>query len=283
VSDDGRTDDGATDATAGGESIPTLGDAGVSALGLGTMGLDAPAEAEAVTTALEMGYRHVDTAQIYGNESVVGDAVAAADVPREEVFLATKVWADSLAYDDVLDSARESLERLGVDHVDLLYVHRPIDAYDPAETLPAFDRLREEGSIRHVGVSNFAPEELATARDVLDAPVAAHQFEFHPLFTRPALVDDAREHGTVPVAYSPLSGGRAGEVDEVVSVAEKHGTTPEAVSLAWVRERGLAAIPKASSARHLRANLEAFASLSLDPDDVALIDGVEREVELFPE
>lgn len=262
---------------------PTLGDANVPAVGLGTMGLDTPSEAEAVTTALEMGYRHVDTAQIYGNESVVGDAIAASAVPREDVFLATKVWADKLAYDDVIESTRESMDRLGVESLDLLYVHRPIDAYDPEETLAAFDHLREEGLIRHVGVSNFELDELATARDHLDAPIAAHQTEYHPLFARPELLEDAREHGTVPVAYSPMAGGAVTRVDEVVAVAEERGVTPQAVSLAWVRAKGMAVIPKSSSARHLRANFDAATSLSLDAEEVARIDAVEREVELYPE
>ncbi|SFG56647.1 2,5-diketo-D-gluconate reductase B [Halopelagius inordinatus] len=263
--------------------IRTLGDANVPAVGLGTMGLDTPSDAEAVTAAVEMGYRHVDTAQIYGNESVVGDAIAVSDVPREDVFLATKVWADNLAYDDVIESTRESMDRLGVDYLDLLYVHRPIDAYDPAETLSAFDRLRDEGLIRHVGVSNFEVAELATARAHLDAPIAAHQTEYHPLFSRPELLEDAREHGTVPVAYSPMAGGKVTEVDDVVAVAEKHGTTPQAVSLAWLRAKGMAVVPKSSSTPHLRANLDAATGLALDEADVARIDAVEREVELYPE
>jgi 2,5-diketo-D-gluconate reductase B len=261
----------------------TVGAASVPAVGLGTMGLDTPEAATAVTRALELGYRHVDTAQIYDNESVVGDAVAAADVPREEVFLATKVWADNLAYEDVLASTEASMDRLGVDYLDLLYVHRPVDTYDPEETLSAFDHLREEGVIRHVGVSNFELDDLRTARDHLDAPVAANQIEYHPLFTRPELLADARDHDYAPVAYSPLSGGRVRDVDAVCEVAAKHDTTPEAVSLAWLRAKGLAVVPKASSERHLRANLDAATSLSIDDADVAAIDAVEREVELFPE
>ncbi|MDS0294151.1 aldo/keto reductase [Halogeometricum luteum] len=261
----------------------TVGEAGVPAVGLGTMGLETTKEARAVTTALEMGYRHVDTAQIYDNEAVVGDAAAAADVPREDVFLATKVWADKLGYDDVLSSTRASLERLRTDYVDLLYVHRPIDAYDPETTLAAFDRLREEGLIRRVGVSNFTVEELATARDHLDAPIAAHQTEFHPLFNRPELLADAREHGEAVVAYSPMAGGLVSEVEEVVAVAEKHDTTPHAVSLAWARAKGCAVVPKASSESHLRANLAAATTLELDDEDVARIDGIDRERELFPE
>ncbi|CQR54149.1 MULTISPECIES: aldo/keto reductase [Haloferax] len=251
-------------------------------IGLGTMGLDTPGEAAAVTAALELGYRHVDTAQIYGNEAVVGDALAAADVPREDVTLATKVWADSLAPADVRRTTRESLDRLGVDYVDLLYVHRPIDTYDPEATLSAFDELVDDGLARGVGVSNFTVAEVDEALDLLDAPLVAHQTEYHPLFQRPELLDHAERHDYDVVAYSPLSGGRVRDVDEVVAVAESHGATPEAVSLAWLAEKGLCPIPKASSERHLRANLDAV-SLELDAADVATIDGIESEVELFPE
>ncbi|UVE50668.1 aldo/keto reductase [Haloferax larsenii] len=254
----------------------------VPRVGLGTMGLDTPAEASAVTTALEMGYRHVDTAQIYENEAVVGDAVAAADVARDEVFLATKVWADSLGYDDAIRTTRESLDRLGTDFVDLLYVHRPRETYDPPETLRAFDDLVDDGLARGVGVSNFTVPELDDALDLLDAPLVAHQTEYHPLFQRPALLDHADEHGYDVVAYSPLAGGRVREVDEVVDVAEKHDTTPESVSIAWLVAKGVCVIPKASSETHLRANLRA-ADLELDAEDVVAIDSVEREVELYPE
>ena len=254
----------------------------VPRIGLGTMGLDTPAEATAVTEALEMGYRHVDTAQIYDNESVVGDAIAAADTPREDVFLATKVWADSLASDDVHRTTRESLARLGTEYVDLLYVHRPIDTYDPQETLAAFDELVADGLVGAVGVSNFDIDELDEALSVLDAPLVAHQTEYHPLFQRPELLEHAERHDYDVVAYSPLSGGRVRDVDAVVSVADKHDVTPEAVSLAWLAAKGVCVIPKASSERHLRANLEAV-DVQLDDEDVAAIDAVDREIELYPE
>ncbi|WP_410766608.1 aldo/keto reductase [Haloferax sp. DFSO60] len=250
--------------------------------GLGTMGLDTPEKATAVTTALELGYRHIDTAQIYENEQVVGDALAKADVPRDDISLATKVWADSLAYDDVLRTTRESLDRLGTDYADLLYVHRPIETYDPPETLRAFDELVDSSLVENVGVSNFTVEELDEAVDLLSAPLAAHQTEYHPLFQRPELLEHAREHGYDVVAYSPLAGGRVGEIDEVVAVADKHDTTPEAVSIAWLVAKGVCVIPKASSERHLRANMEAT-TLSLDVEDVEHLDSIENEVELFPE
>ncbi|WP_435062534.1 aldo/keto reductase [Halobaculum sp. EA56] len=256
-------------------------------VGLGTMGLDGDDGARAVGTALDLGYRHLDTAQVYGNEASVGAGLAAAlydgTVARGDVTVATKTWIDRLAPEDVRPSTEASLDRLGLDAVDLLYVHRPKGRYDPEGTLAAYDRLVDDGLVRHVGVSNFAPPELDEAMDRLDAPLAAHQTEYHPLFRRPALREHAVEHGYALVAYSPLAGGRVREVEAVRAVAERHDATPEAVAVAWlVGKEGVVTIPKASSEAHLRANLAA-ADLELDPEDEARIDAVEREEELFPE
>ncbi|ELZ40185.1 aldo/keto reductase [Halorubrum tebenquichense] len=258
-------------------------------VGLGTMGIDDP---DAVATALALGYRHLDTARIYDNEAVVGQGLAAglaaddgADEPlgRDDVTVATKLWIDDLAADAVAPAARESADRLGVDALDLLYVHRPRGDYDPDATLPALDRLVDEGLVRNVGVSNFELADLDRAVERLDAPLAAHQTELHPLFYRPELLDHARDHGYPVVAYSPLAGGRVREIDAVVEVAEAHGATPEAVAIAWATAKDpVVAIPKASSEAHLRANLAA-ADLELTDEEVAAIDAVEREEELFPE
>lgn len=252
-------------------------------VGLGTMGLDGDDGARAVATALALGYRHLDTAQVYGNEPTVGEGLARADVAREAVTVATKTWIDRLAPDDVRPSTRASLDRLGLDTLDLLYVHRPRGGYDPAGTLGAFDALVDDGLVRAVGVSNFPVDRLDEAVDRLDAPLAAHQTEYHPLFRRPALREHAVEHGYPLVAYSPLAGGRVREVEAVRAVAERHGTTPEAATIAWLAgKEGVVTVPKASSEAHLRANLEA-ATLDLDPEDRARIDAVEREEELYPE
>lgn len=261
------------------ESLPPVG--------LGTMGLDTPEAAETVTRALELGYRHVDTARIYGNETLVGAAVAeavgAGAVDRESLVLATKLWADSLGYDDALAAARESADRLGVGTVDLLYVHRPVDTYDPAETLPALDRLVEEGTVDRLGVSNFEPDQLDVVRETLDAPLYAHQTELHPLYQRPDLVGYAQRHDHALVAYSPLADGKVFDVPELVEVAERHDTTPAAVSIAWLTGlENVVAIPRTTSEAHLRANLAA-AELSLDTADVAAIESIDREEELFPE
>ncbi|WP_096395456.1 aldo/keto reductase [Halorubrum trapanicum] len=253
-------------------------------VGLGTMGIDDP---DPVATALSVGYRHLDTARIYGNEAVVGEGIAAAlageELDREDVTVATKLWTDDLAADAVAPAARESADRLGVDALDLLYVHRPRGDYDPEATLPALDRLVDEGLVGGVGVSNFELADLDRAVDVLGRPPAAHQTELHPLFYKSELLDHAREHGYLVVAYSPLAGGRVRDVDPVVEVADAHGTTPEAVAIAWATAKEpVVTIPKASTEEHLRANLAA-ADLELTDAEVAAIDAVEREEELFPE
>jgi len=149
-------------------------------LGLGTYDItDHEVCAESVETALEVGYRHVDTAEGYDNERAVGEGIAAADVDREDVFVATKVSSENLAREDVLEHARASADRLGVETLDLLYVHWPIRAYDPEGTLAALDELYDEGLVRHVGLSNFLPGQLDEALDRLEAPLFAHQVECH--------------------------------------------------------------------------------------------------------
>ena len=235
---------------------------------------------EHVRRALEMGYRHVDTAQAYGNERYVGEGIARADVPREEVFLATKTAHPDHPVperEDVLSAVEGCLDRLGTDYVDLLYVHWPADPYDPETTLGAFDELRDAGKVRHVGVSNFEPDQLDRAREVLDAPLVADQVEMHPLCRQEHLLEYAREHDLRLVAYCPVARNEVADVPEVVEVAEKHDATPAQVSLAWLLSKeNVAVIPKAADERHRRENLAA-ADLALDPEDVARIDGIDRE------
>jgi len=256
------------------ESVPRIDDMPV--LGLGTWENDDPDQcADSVATALEMGYRHVDTAQIYGNEAAVGEGLARADVDREEVFLATKVWIDNLGADDVVATTEESLDKLGVDHVDLLYVHWPARTYDAGDTLPAFGELRDRGLVDRIGVSNFEPHHLDEARDVLGEDPFVNQVEMHPLLPQTELQEAVAGTDTELVAYSPLIRGAAFDVPELTEVAEKHGVSEAQVSLAWLRETGVAAIPKATSESHIRDNFESLA-LELDDEDVATIDGIDR-------
>jgi len=213
-------------------------------LGLGTWENTEPDQcAESVRTSLETGYRHVDTAQAYENEESVGEGIAAASVPREEVFLATKVDTPNLVGEDVLATTRESLEKLGTEYLDLLYVHWPLDAYDAEDMLAAFQQLYDEGTIRHIGVSNFAPRHLEEARAVLDAPIFANQVEMHPYLQQTELREYAAEHGHHAVAYSPLA--RTALFDDPVlsDIADKHHASVAQVSLAWLLSLSTASRP----------------------------------------
>jgi 2,5-diketo-D-gluconate reductase B len=248
-------------------------------VGLGTMGV---ADPTVVADAIDAGYRHLDTAQVYENEAVVGRGIELSGIDREELFVATKLWVDDLGREAVPASTERSLDRLGLEYVDLLYVHRPRGSYDPDGTLPALDGLVERGLVRHVGLSNFTREKLRVAREQLSTSVFAHQVEFHPLF-RPETHADAVADGHHLVAYSPLAGSRVFDIPAVSAVAERHGESEAAVAIAWLcsKER-VVTIPKAADSGHLRANLAA-ADLELGAEDLARIDAIEAREELFPE
>ncbi len=256
-------------------SAPTT--AGMPMLGLGTwQNTDEEGCADSVATALEKGYRHIDTAQAYDNEEYVGEGIERADVDREDIFLATKVWIDSLDPAAVRETTQGSLDRLGVDYIDLLYVHWPAQTYEPEETLPAFEDLREEGLIEHIGVSNFEPEDLENAREVLDAPIFANQVEMHPLLPQEELRSYHEDTDIELVAYSPLARGEVFEIEEIQDVARKHGVSEAQVSLAWLRDKGVTAIPKASSVGHITDNWQSL-GVTLQEEDVLSIDGISTE------
>jgi len=244
-------------------------------LGFGTYENDDPEQcAESVRTALDVGYRHVDTAQSYGNEAAVGDGIAASDADSEDVFVATKLATGNLAYEDAVETATESVERLGVDSIDLLYVHWPIDSYDPEGTIEALNDLHEDGVVDAVGLSNFRIDQLNAALERLDPPLAAHQVECHPMLPQDDLRAHAVDHDYALVAYCPIARNRVADVDAIASIAEKHDASPAQVSLAWLLEKGVVAIPKATGETHIRENWGAR-ELELDADDIETIDGID--------
>jgi 2,5-diketo-D-gluconate reductase B len=248
-------------------------------LGLGTVS-DDPSEWKAnVKTALEVGYRHIDTAQMYENERYVGEGIAAADVDREDVFVATKTVDDDRpdGPEDVEDAIDESLDRLGLEYVDLFYVHWPASVYDPEIVLPQYQAAVDDGRVRNVGVANFTPELLDEAREILDAPIAAHQVEYHPLLEQDRLLEYAQENDHWLVAYSPVARQEVFGVPEIEAIADEHDATAAQVSLAWLLSKdNVAAIPKSSSEAHMRENLEAM-ELELTDEEIARIDAIDTE------
>jgi diketogulonate reductase-like aldo/keto reductase len=231
----------------------------VPALGLGTARMEGEECRRAVETALDLGYRHVDTAQMYENEAAVGAAIRDHDVSRDDVFLVTKVHPSNLAREDVFDSFEASLDRLGLEYVDLLLIHAPRSYADVGETLGAMNELQESGSVDHVGVSNFSVEQLEDAIAASPTPILTDQVEYHPYSEQSDLLSFCIEEDVLLTAYSPLGKGKVVGDDTLAEIGERYDRTPSQVALRWLlQQENVAAIPKASSEEHLRENAAVF-------------------------
>jgi len=229
----------------------------VPSLGLGTYRLGGEDCVGAVSLALSMGYRHVDTAQMYGNEAEVGRGMERSGVDRGEVFLTTKVWPNDFRHERVIRRTQESLQKLRTEYVDLLLMHWPGDGVPLAETLGAMRELQEEGSVRHIGVSNFSPSLTEEAAEHVD--VFCNQVEYHVYKGQDALLDQARKMDYLLIAYRPLSRGGVEDDATLKEIGEAHDKTAAHIALRWlVQQEKVSAIPKATGEDHLRANLDVF-------------------------
>lgn len=244
--------------------------------GLGTYQLTGPQCVESVTTALDAGYRLIDTAQGYENEALVRTGIERSNVDPSDVFVATKLSTRNLSREDAIDTAHESAARLGVESIDLLYVHWPLDTYDSDGTIEALNHLHEAGIVDRVGLSNFRPDQLNAAIDGLDPSLFAHQVECHALLQQDRLRSKAREDNHWLVAYSPLARGAVGNVSVLQEIAAEHDVTSYQVSIAWLLSKeSVAVIPKATSPSHIRENLAAV-ELTLQPSEIDRIDAIAR-------
>jgi diketogulonate reductase-like aldo/keto reductase len=232
----------------------------IPALGLGTWTLKDRSCSELVEHALAVGYRHVDTASSYHNEAAVGAGIRASGVPRDEIFLTTKVWPNELAPADFMKAAQASLKRLGLDHVDLLLIHWPNRDIPLKGTVEALNKARREGLTRHIGVANFTTALLADARKLSEAPLVCNQVEYHPYLGQEKVMEADREAGMATVAYCPLHrGGELLQEAAVKNAAAAHGVTPGQVVLRWlVQQQGVAAIPRTSRKERLTENIGIF-------------------------
>ena len=238
-------------------------------LGLGTYKLTGDAGRDAVADALRVGFRHLDTAVLYGNEVEVGQGLRASGVPRREVFLTTKVWHTDLAPAAFRASAEASLKRLDVDDVDLLLVHWPSPDLDLDATMEALVRAKDDGLARHVGVSNFPPSLFERACAL--APVVCNQVEYHVFLNQDDLLARARAHDAWLTAYRPVNKGAVDDEPVLREIAANHGATPAQIALAWLLgQDGVAAIPKAASPENRRANFAAQ-QIHLSPDEAKAI------------
>jgi 2,5-diketo-D-gluconate reductase B len=247
----------------------------VPAIGYGTWQVTGRDAREGVTDALRAGYRHIDTAAAYGNEREVGAGLRDSGVPREDVWLTSKVWMNDLRRDLLRHSAERSLRLLGVDRLDLLLIHwPPEDGTFPEAALQELVRLRDEGLIRELGVSNFPPELLRRSLQV--APVFADQVEYHAQLAQPGLLALAEEHDVLIEAYAPLGSGQSGllEDEPIVAAARAHRATPAQVALAWLLQQPrVVALPRSTDAGRRRENLAAL-DVELTPEEVAAIDAL---------
>ncbi len=247
-------------------------------LGYGVFKVD-PAETERlVSTALEVGYRHIDTAAIYGNEEGVGRAIAASGIPRDELFITTKLWNSEQGTDKPRAAIETSLDKLGLDHVDLYLIHWPRPDQDLyVDTWRQLETFRGEGLTRSIGVSNFHRPHLERLLAETETVPAVDQLELHPAFAQRELRAFGADHGIHIEAWGPLGQGKYDLFGEkaVADAAEAHGVTPAQVVLRWHLDNGIIVFPKSSTPERIAQNFDVF-GFELTPDEVAAIDAIDR-------
>lgn len=260
----------------------TVNDTDVPALGLGTWQLKGEDCVNAVKTALNLGYRHIDTAQAYGNEDKVGEGIEKSEVDREEFFLTTKVWRDNLNEQNLKKSVDESLEKLGTDYVDLLLIHWPFEEMNLEEVLGEMEELVDEGKARNIGVSNFTSEQIDEAQEMTDVHLMTDQVEYHPFLDQTEVLSKCRERDMMLTAYSPLARGDVIGNETLKEIGERYGKSEVQVALRWlIQQENVAAIPKATSEEHIRANFDVF-DFELSNEEMTRINdlgGNERKVD----
>ncbi|WP_270408625.1 aldo/keto reductase [Brachybacterium paraconglomeratum] len=263
-------------------AVPALeirGAAPIPQLGYGVFKVDPDIAADVTAQALAAGYRHIDTAKIYGNEEGVGRAISQSGIPREELFVTTKLWDDAHAFDDAIGACEASLERLGLDYVDLYLIHWAVPSQGQhVEAWKALIALQERGLVRAIGVSNFPKEQLAEVIEATGVVPAIHQIELHPYFQQRELRAIHAEHDILTEAWGPLGQGKSDLLENpaVTAIAEAHGASPAQVVLAWHLAHGIVTIPKSVTPSRIVENLAAV-ELSLTAEEVAAIDALDRE------
>ncbi|WP_421742662.1 aldo/keto reductase [Cellulomonas sp.] len=271
-------------------TIPTLtlnNGVTIPALGFGVFQTPPDETVAAVRTALEVGYRHIDTAAAYGNEREVGRAIRESGLPRDEVFVETKVWISDFGYDATLHAFDKSAGKLGVDTIDLLILHQALPSrFDlTLDAYRALERLLADGKVRAIGVSNFMADHLADLLDATTVVPAVNQIEIHPYFRQPTVLAADAEHGIVSQAWSPIGGitfyrdaGHTSTLEDPVigAVAEAHGRTPAQVMLRWHLQQGRSAIPKSVTPTRIAENF-AVTDFDLTDDELASIDALDTD------
>ncbi|MCA6102043.1 aldo/keto reductase [Bradyrhizobium australafricanum] len=245
----------------------------IPAIGLGTWELRGRTCARIVEQALRLGYRHIDTAQIYDNEREVGEGLRASGIKRDDVFVTTKVWTTHFMAKDLERSAKESLARLRLTEVDLLLLHWPNAQVPLAETLGALARVRQAGLARHIGVSNFKVALIEEAAAACPEPLACDQVEYHPYLDQADVIEACRRHGMAFVAYSPIAKGRVKGDRALARIGDRYRKTAAQVSLRWLVQQNVSAIPRTSKLERLQENIDIF-DFELSVDDMREISAI---------
>jgi len=241
----------------------------VPKIGFGTFRMKGDECAEAVSNALAVGYRHLDTAEIYGNEEAIAEGIRNAGVERSELFITTKAWMDDLSADGVRKSLEGSLRRLDTDYVDLWLIHWPNPAFPIRDTLAAMGELMADGKVRHLGVSNFSAALFGEATSI--APIVCNQVEYHPYLAQRKVLTAARAHGAFVTAYAPLAMGAVCKDTTLLEIGDRHDKTATQVALRWLIQQGdVAAIPKSADPDHAQENIDIF-DFALTQEEMAHI------------
>jgi len=248
----------------------------IPALGFGTFRMAEPDVVRMVPRVLKLGFRHIDTAQAYGNEAAVGEGIARSGIARGEVFLTTKVWVDRYRQGDLQRSVEESLGRLRTDYVDLLLLHWPNDAVPLAEQIGALNAVRQAGRARHIGISNFNTAQMAEAAGLSAASLVTNQVEYHPYLDQSFMLEAARAAGMALTAYYPMADGKVLQDPVLRDIAARHSRSVAQVVLRWlVQQEGVVALSKTVREDRATENL-AIADLVLDAAEMAAIHALAR-------
>ena len=244
-------------------------------LGFGVFQVEPEKTQEVVESALGVGYRHIDTAAIYGNEEGVGKAIAASGIAREDLWITTKLWNANHQRDKALAAFDQSLERLGLDYVDLYLIHWPVPMYgEYVEAWKALEEILATGRAKTIGVSNFLPEHLQALFDASDIVPAVNQIELHPELQQRNITEFCAQHGIAIEAWSPLASGQIVDREDVAAIAEKYGKTPAQVTLRWHLDSGRIIFPKSNNPGRQRENFEIL-DFALTPEEVAVFDALD--------
>jgi 2,5-diketo-D-gluconate reductase B len=247
----------------------------IPALGLGTFRLDGRTAGRMVAYALEIGYRHIDTAQMYGNEAEVGAALASSGVARDEVWLTTKIWPDDFREGDLQRAAEQSVRRLRTEP-DLLLLHWPNPRVPLRETIGALNEARRQGLTRQIGISNSPTALIRESVALSEAPLLVNQVEYHPYLSQRAVLEELRAQGMALTAYSPVAQGQVFADRTLPRIGERHGKNPGQVALRWLLQQdGVSAIPRSSREAHAKANLDVF-DFALAAEEMAEISALAR-------